>query len=78
MIQHYIIHEDLQNSENGVAYFGPFPEKEMTERLNDAYADLLAGVGNIDEAVLEDEVAKKMYINPPEYWYEQLKEIENA
>lgn len=76
--QFYIYHEDLQNPENGVAYFGPFPEEELEERLHDAYADLLAGVGNLDGEILEDREAEKMYINPPEFWYEQLKEIENA
>lgn len=75
MIQHYIFHEDLQNPDDKGAYFGPFPDEEMTERLNDAYANLLAGVGNIDEVLLEDEDAKKFYINPPEFWYEQLKEL---
>lgn len=72
----YIRHEDTQTPENGVAYFGPFAEDEMTERLNDAYGDLLAGCGDLDEEILTDEEAAGIYINPRQYWMDQLADVE--
>lgn len=74
----YIEHEDVQIPSNGIAYFGPFASDEMTERLNDAYADILAGGGNVEEVYLDDGKASKIYINPREYWMEQLALIKNA
>lgn len=68
----YIWHQDLQTSENGEAYFGPFSEAEIGDRVNDAYADLLAGVGNIDAVLLTRRFARKIYINPRQYWMDQL------
>jgi hypothetical protein len=68
----YIEHEDIQTPANGIAYFGPFEESELTERLNDAYADLLAGSGDVDAVELTDAQAAAVYINPREYWMEQL------
>lgn len=79
MKQHYIFHTgDRDNPEDKGAYFGPFPEEEITERINDAYADCLAQIADIMAVTLTDEIADEFYINPPEFWYEQLKEIENA
>lgn len=86
MSEHYIRHEDLQTPENGVAYFGPFSAEEVGERVNDAYADLLAGSGNVD-VVDQREVfgtdspdngadpASWTYVNPRAYWMTQLAEL---
>lgn len=74
----YILHEDLQTPTNGVAYFGPFDESELTTRLNDAYANLLAGCGNLDEVELTDAEAAAIYINPRDYWMEQVRSVESA
>lgn len=71
----YLLHEDLQTPQNGVAYFGPFGDDEIDERANDAYADLLAGVGNLEDVDLTDEDAAKIYVNPPEFWMEQLSQL---
>lgn len=76
LTRHYIEHEDIQTPANGIAYFGPFEESELTERLNDAYADLLAGGGNVDAVDMTDAEAAAIYINPREYWMEQLAQIE--
>ena len=72
-VKHYIEHEDVQTPDNGTAYFGPFDEAEMDERLNDTYADLLAGSGNVDGVVFTDAEAEAIgYINPRTYWMQQL------
>jgi len=71
----YIEHEDIQTPSNGIAYFGPFNEAELTERCNDPYADLLADCGNVDSVELTDEEAAAIYINPRAYWMEQLRLI---
>lgn len=71
----YLLHEDLQTPENGFAYFGPFSDDEIDERANDAYAELLAGVGNLDDVDLTDKEAAKIYINPREFWMEQLSQL---
>lgn len=68
----YIWHEDVQTPSNGEAFFGPFTEDEIDERINDAYANLLAGVGNIEVYVMSDEEVAEYYINSREYWMEQL------
>lgn len=74
--KHYIEHEDIQTPENGTAYFGPFEESEMDERLNDTYADLLAGSGNVDGVLFTDAEAEAIgYINPRAYWMEQLASV---
>lgn len=73
----YIWHEDVQNPENGEAYFGPFRGFEMNRRLNDAYADGLASFGNIECVRLSRQEAKVYYINPRSYWMEQLKKLQN-
>jgi hypothetical protein len=74
----YIWHRDTQNFENGEAYFGPFSADEIDERVNDAYADLLAGCGEVDALVLTDKQADAMYVNPREYWMTQLAKIEEV
>lgn len=71
----YILHEDIQTPENGIAYFGPFRGWEMTKRLNDAYADLLAGCGNLDGVTLPRAYVKTYYINSRKYWMTQLKDL---
>lgn len=71
----YIRHEDLQNPDNGEAYFGPFDENEIDDRLNDAYSDLLSGVGNVD-CVLLDEYEKWKCNNSRDYWMTQLAKAE--
>lgn len=71
----YIIHEDIQTPSNGVAIFGPFRGFEMSKRLNDAYADLLAGSGNVDGIALTRSYVKTIYVNPRKHWMQQLKEI---
>lgn len=71
----YIEHEDIQTPSNGRAVFGPFDEAEVTERVNDAYADLLAGSGNVDVVELTDSEAGEIYVNPRAYWLEQLASI---
>lgn len=75
--RHYIRHEDVQTPENGIALFGPFEEDEVQDRLCDAYADLLAGCGNVDGVQLTDKAAARLYINPREYWMQQLHETED-
>ncbi|MDB5716120.1 MAG: hypothetical protein JWO15_3517 [Sphingomonadales bacterium] len=73
-MQHYIRE---QNSDLGeLAYHGPFEESEMQERLNDAYADLLAsGLANLDDVLLSEAEAVRMYINPREFWMTQLADL---
>ena len=74
--QWYIYHVDFATSEPTEGYFGPFEEGELTERLNDAYADLLAACGSLEEIELSDAEADKIYINPKEYWMNQVSAIE--
>lgn len=69
----YIIHEDVQTPENGIAYFGPFRGWEMNKRINDAYADLLAQSGNLETVGLSRKDRKSSYINPRKYWMDQEK-----
>ncbi len=69
--KHYILEEEILTDAS--SYYGPFDESELTERLNDAYADLLTGAkSNIDAVELTDEEAAKIYINPREFWMSQL------
>lgn len=72
----YIRHEDIKHPSNGVAFFGPFEESELTERLNDRYADLMADGSELDAFWLTDEEVKDMYINTRDYWMTQLAELE--
>ena len=74
--RYYIRHEDIKHPDNGIAYFGPFLKRELTERLNDRYANLLADGSDLDEAYLSDEEARAIYINPKSYWMEQLHRLE--
>lgn len=70
----YIRHEDLQTPENGVAFFGPFKGYEMTERLNDAFADILAQSGNVDEVELSESESWQC-TNDRVYWFDRLTEV---
>lgn len=71
MTQLYILEENPKLNEK--AFYGPFSEEEIGERLNDAFADLMAsGLANLDAVSLTDEEVAKLYINPREFWMEQL------
>lgn len=71
MKQFYIQEENTRRNE--LAFYGPFKESEVVERLNDAFADFMAeGGANIDAIVMSDEEASAYYINPREFWMEQL------
>lgn len=71
--QWYIYEEDVKAGEE--AYYGPFPQEEMKRRLNDPYADFMAGCySNVDAIQMTDNQAKKIYINPPESWDKWLDE----
>lgn len=71
MKQLYILEENSKLNEK--ALYGPFSEEEIEERLNDAFADLMAsGLANIDAVSLTDEEVATLYINPREFWMEQL------
>lgn len=71
----YIWHEDEQNPENGVAVFGPFEYKELTQVMNDGFADALADCGTLEEFQMTDEEASKFYINTRAYWLEQAADL---
>lgn len=71
---HYYIEHTAHDPKDGVAYFGPFNTNDLEDYVNDAYADLLAGVGEVD---VVDEPAPG-YVNPKSYWDEQLARIERA
>ncbi len=67
-----------QNSKlNEEAYYGPFSEEEIEQRLNDRFADLMAsGLANLDAVEMTDEEAAKFYINSREFWMNQLADLE--
>lgn len=72
MAKRLYIQEDNQKL-GEEALYGPFDESEIQERLNDAFADLMAsGLANINAVSLTDEEAATRYINPREFWIEQL------
>lgn len=71
----YIQEEDTELDE--VAYYGPFEDTEIEERLNDAFADYMAeGLANINAVELTDAEAADIYINPREFWMTQLADLE--
>ena len=65
---HYFIQHTAHDPEDGVAYFGPFDNDDPEDYANDAYADLLAGFGEVE---VVDEVAPDTYVNPMSYWVAQ-------
>lgn len=70
-MKHYIREKNTKLDE--LAYYGPFEEFEIEERLNDAFADYMAeGGANIDGVLLSFSEACNMYINPREFWMSQL------
>jgi hypothetical protein len=70
-VRWYIRHEDLQTPENGVAYFGPFSEQEIGERINGPLADMFADSGDVDSVQLIDSEARLLNVNSREWWMEQ-------
>ena len=75
---YYIFHEDIQTPENGIAYFGPFGDDEIFERVNDGVADTFAGSGNVDVIELDDAQAAAIgYINPRSFWMAQLAALDD-
>lgn len=74
----YIKHTDKTILSNGTVYFGPFDVVEGRERINDAYADLLSVLGDVEAMLMTDEQASKFYINSPDYWMEALEEATNG
>jgi hypothetical protein len=71
----FYIHE-INEIEDASAYYGPFPENELDERINDNYAEALAMLGGDLEVVeLTDEDVKDLYVNPPSFWTEQLRRL---
>lgn len=73
----YIKHTDVRVPENGTAYFGPFNSVEIEARLNDAQADAFADSGNVEAVKLPFWRRWRMYINPREWWFQQLIERES-
>lgn len=69
----YICHVDSQTPENGIAFFGPFGDDEIEDRLNDAFADLLSGAGDVSCVELTQIEAQDLVSNTREYWMEQLQ-----
>lgn len=70
----YIREEDTKTRE--IAYYGPFEESEIHERLNDAFADLMAsGLANLNSFEMTDKEAECHYINPRAFWMEQLASL---
>lgn len=69
----YFIEHEAYDGRDGIAYFGPFDEADPHDYANDAYADMLAGFGNVE---VIDEVPANTYVNPPAYWAARLAEAE--
>jgi hypothetical protein len=60
-----------------VAYYGPFQEHELTERLNDSFADFMAeGGADLEPAELSVEEAQAIFINPRDFWMSQTRTLE--
>ena len=74
----YIVHEDIQTPENGMAIFGPFRGWEIDKRLNDEYADLLAACGPLEGMAYPRSYIKTVYVNSRKYWMTQLKEYDRG
>ena len=74
----YIVHEDVQTPENGMAIFGPFRGWEISARLSDAYADLLAACGPLEGMAYSRKYIKTVYVNPRKFWMTQLKEYDRG
>lgn len=73
----YIIHVS-HDEESGTAWFGPFDDNEIDDRLADPVADGFEQTGNIEavcDAVLNLE---NTHVNPPEWWYEQLDSYDQS
>lgn len=68
----YIKHVDVVNPENGTAYIGPFDDFEIVNRLNDELADMFACSGELEAVRLPLWKRIFMYINPPEWWIQEL------
>lgn len=68
--KHYIEHV-AHDEADGTAYYGPFDEAEMGDRLNSGYGDFLAQTGNLEGVVLDDATVEGWFINTREWWMEQ-------
>lgn len=68
----------IEDRNGGVCLFGPFPESEIDQRLNDEFADLEAeDLSNVDGIRRSDREMRDLYINPPESWDNAVKEIQS-
>lgn len=75
----YIIHDDTLDGNNGIAFFGPFKRRELQVRLNDSFANGLASIGgDVYARSMSRREAKRFYVNPREFWMEQVKDDEIA
>jgi hypothetical protein len=62
--------------EGRTALYGPFPEDEINDRLNDEYADMLeADLANVDAIIRSDRQMRGLFINSPESWHAARAEI---
>lgn len=73
---HYIREDNEHLNES--AYYGPFDESELDDRLNDSFADFMAeGGAEISSFEMSDEEAAKYYVNPREFWMSQIAALED-
>lgn len=70
----YIREYDIERK---YAFYGPFKRREIDERLQDVYAELLANtLSEVDAVKLSRKEAKQIYINPRAVWMLQLAVLE--
>lgn len=77
MTKWYIKHTDVRVPENGTAYFGPFNPVEIEARVNDALADMFADSGNVEVVHLPFWKRWRKFINPREFWFQELIKAES-
>lgn len=74
--QWYVFNGDYDDPSN-TGFYGPFKKSELPVIMNDAFADLLAQCGPLEEFRMTDSEASKWYINSREFWLEQSGEFKD-
>lgn len=81
----YIVHTEVEQTVDNIKYlgepawFGPFKKRELNDRLNDSYADLLAyNCDELEAVKLSWFQARGLeYIASREYWLEQARDLQD-